>query len=83
MSPLPAHPAWNFVTRVYAAPNVAPACMRLQRLYEIDVTLMLFCLWRGSVCEKAIAPHLPRLMATAATCVPSCDGRVIACPSSC
>lgn len=67
MSPLPAHPAWNFVARVYAAPDVAPACMRLQRLYEIDVTLMLFCLWRGSVCEEAIAPHLARLMATAAT----------------
>lgn len=67
MSPLPAHPAWNFVTRLYAAPDVAPACLRLQRLYEIDVTLMLFCLWRGSVCEEAIAPHLPRLMATAAT----------------
>ncbi|MDG3578334.1 TIGR02444 family protein [Rhizobium sp. YJ-22] len=67
MNPLPAHPAWNFVTRLYAAPDVAPACMRLQRLYDIDVTLMLFCLWRGSVCEAPLAPHLPNLMATAAT----------------
>lgn len=67
MSPLPAHPAWDFVTRLYAAPGVAPACLRLQRAHDIDVTLMLFCLWRGAVCEEVLAPHLPRLMATAET----------------
>ncbi len=67
MSPLPAHPAWDFVTRLYAAPGVAPACLRLQRVHDIDVTLMLFCLWRGTVCDAPLTPHLPNLMATAAT----------------
>ncbi|KSV74449.1 hypothetical protein N182_27800 [Sinorhizobium sp. GL2] len=48
MSTFPAHPAWDFVTRLYERPGVAAACLALQERHGIDVTLMLFCLWRGS-----------------------------------
>ncbi len=49
MSRFPEHPAWDFITRLYARPDVAPACLALQERHDIDVTLMLFCLWRGTV----------------------------------
>lgn len=49
MSRFPEHPAWDFITRLYARPDVAPACLALQERHDIDVTLMLFCLWHGTV----------------------------------
>jgi uncharacterized protein (TIGR02444 family) len=50
MSVFPQHPAWDFVTRLYGRPDVAPACLALQDRHDVDVTLMLFCLWRGVAC---------------------------------
>lgn len=61
MTAFPAHPAWDFVTRLYAAPGVAPACLDLQERHGIDVTFMLFCLWRGSVSARPIGEHMPAL----------------------
>lgn len=60
-----AHPAWEFVTRLYAGPGVAPACLALQDRHSIDVTFMLFCLWRGSVSRKPLRSHMPALAETA------------------
>lgn len=65
MTVFPSHPAWGFVTRLYAAPGVGPACLDLQERHGIDVTFMLFCLWRGSVDGRALGPHMPALAATA------------------
>lgn len=66
MSTLPDHPAWGFVISLYGAPEVAPACLELQERHGIDVTLMLFCLWRGVVSGEPLTPHLASLMETAA-----------------
>lgn len=49
MSRFPDHPAWDFIVRLYARPDVAPACLTLQERHDLDVTLMLFSLWRGTV----------------------------------
>ncbi|MBS3650217.1 TIGR02444 family protein [Pseudaminobacter sp. 19-2017] len=65
MTAFPAHPAWDFVTRLYGAPGIAPACLELQERHGIDVTFMLFCLWRGSVCGRPLGDHMPAI-ATAA-----------------
>lgn len=65
MTAFRAHPAWDFVARLYAAPDVAPACLDLQERHGIDVTFMLFCLWRGSVDAKPLGQHMPVLAAAA------------------
>lgn len=65
MTAFPAHPAWDFVTRLYAAQGVAPACLDLQERHGIDVTFMLFCLWRGSVSAKPLGRHMSVLTAAA------------------
>ena len=65
MTAFSAHPAWDFVSRLYAAQGVAPACLDLQERHGIDVTFMLFCLWRGSVSAKPLGAHMPALAATA------------------
>lgn len=65
MTSFPTHPAWDFVTRLYAAPGVAPACLDLQERHGIDVTFLLFCLWRGSVSETPLGEHMPVLAAAA------------------
>ncbi len=40
---------WAFSLRVYRRPGVAPACLRLQDEYDVDVNLLLYCCWRGTV----------------------------------
>jgi len=65
LTSFPAHPAWDFVTRLYAAPGVAPSCLDLQERHGIDVTFMLFCLWHGSVNAKPLDGHMPALAAAA------------------
>ena len=41
------HPLWRFSLRVYAAPGVEEACLRLQDRYGANVNLVLFCCWFG------------------------------------
>lgn len=41
------HPLWRFSLRVYAAPGVEEACLRLQDRYGANVNLILFCCWFG------------------------------------
>lgn len=67
MSAFPAHPAWEFVTRLYRAPGVAAACLELQERHGIDVTAMLFCLWRGAIDARPLGPHVTPLMQAAGT----------------
>lgn len=65
MSAFPEHPAWDFITRLYARPDVAPACLTLQERHGMDVTLMLFCLWRGAVGGNLPDPAMAALAAAA------------------
>jgi len=43
----PNAPFWDFSLRVYASEAVAPACLRLQERHDVDVNLLLYCLWLG------------------------------------
>lgn len=65
MSTFPTHPAWEFVTRLYRATDVAPACLHLQEHYAVDVTAMLFSLWRGTADARPLSPHMVPLMQAA------------------
>jgi uncharacterized protein (TIGR02444 family) len=38
---------WKFSLRVYEASGVAEACLWLQDHRQLDVNLLLFCLWSG------------------------------------
>ena len=38
---------WDFSVRVYAYPGVEGACVRLQDVWNADVPVLLFALWRG------------------------------------
>jgi len=38
---------WQFANRLYARPGVADACLWLQHRHDLDVMLLLFCLWAG------------------------------------
>lgn len=46
---------WSFMLRFYAVPDVAPACLRLQETFNLDIPLFLALLHAavsGSVLEK-------------------------------
>ena len=38
--------SWGFVCRLYGLPGVERACLGLQDRHHIDITLLLFCIWR-------------------------------------
>jgi uncharacterized protein (TIGR02444 family) len=44
-SELPDNPFWDFSAHLYAQPGVSKACLRLQDEFDLDVNLLLFCLW--------------------------------------
>ncbi|WP_287884720.1 TIGR02444 family protein [Paracoccus sp. (in: a-proteobacteria)] len=44
---------WPFMLKIYAAPGVAPACLRLQETYGLDIPLFLAVL-HGAVLGKAL-----------------------------
>ncbi len=56
MSTPPDNPFWEFSLRVYRRAGVAPACLRLQDGFGVDVNLLLYCCWRGTV-EGAEMPR--------------------------
>jgi uncharacterized protein (TIGR02444 family) len=39
---------WDFSLRLYGAPDVAPACLKLQDMYGADVNVILLLLWVAS-----------------------------------
>lgn len=65
MSAFPTHPAWDHVVRLYREPGVAAACLALQERHAVDVTMMLFCLWRGAVDGRPLEPHMPQIVQAA------------------
>jgi uncharacterized protein (TIGR02444 family) len=48
MAEFPDHPFWDFSLKVYMAGGVGQACLELQDAHELDVNVLLFCLWVGA-----------------------------------
>ena len=48
MAEFPDHPFWDFSLEVYMAGGVGQACLELQDAHELDVNVLLFCLWVGA-----------------------------------
>jgi uncharacterized protein (TIGR02444 family) len=54
---------WNFSLRVYRAPGVKDACLRLQDEAGLDVNVLLYCLWRGARGVRLDPSELKRRLA--------------------
>ena len=48
MAEFPDHPFWDFSLDVYMSDGVGAACLELQDAHELDVNVLLFCLWCGA-----------------------------------
>ncbi len=44
----PETPFWDFSLALYGRDGVAPACLILQDRHQIDVNILLFCIWLGA-----------------------------------
>jgi len=44
----PDHPFWDFSLAVYMTDGVAPACIEIQDRLNVDVNVIMFCLWTGA-----------------------------------
>jgi uncharacterized protein (TIGR02444 family) len=44
----PSHPFWDYSLQLYASPGVEEACLVLQDEFDLDVNIVLFCLWSGT-----------------------------------
>lgn len=42
------NPFWDYSVSIYGSPGVADACIYLQDKYDLDVNLLLFCIWLGA-----------------------------------
>ncbi len=43
----PDHPFWDFSLRAYGGAGVPEACLGLQSAHQLDVNILLYCLWLG------------------------------------
>ena len=48
MSEFPDHPFWDFSLDVYMSKGVGAAFLELQKAHELDVNILLFCMWVGA-----------------------------------
>lgn len=53
---------WAFSVRVYARPDVPPACLALQNDYGLDVNLLLYCCWLGAHGARMTSEQLDRAL---------------------
>ncbi len=57
MTQTPENPFWEFSVSVYGREGVAPACLRLQDQFGVDVNVLLYCCWiaahRGAELDSA------------------------------
>jgi uncharacterized protein (TIGR02444 family) len=44
----PSHPFWDYSLQLYGLPGVEEACLTLQDEFDLDVNIVLFCLWSGA-----------------------------------
>jgi uncharacterized protein (TIGR02444 family) len=47
-NPFPSHPFWDYSLQLYGRPGVEAACLTLQDEFDLDVNIVLFCLWAGA-----------------------------------
>jgi uncharacterized protein (TIGR02444 family) len=47
-SEFPEHPFWGYSLKLYARPEVSQACLELQDGFDLDVNMVLFCVWAGA-----------------------------------
>ena len=57
------NPLWDFMTWAYKEPGVEKACLALQTKHNIDVNILLFCLWLAH--RSVGSSHLARYLAGA------------------
>ena len=55
------NPFWDFSLAVYHRPGVAQACLALQDRRGLDVNLLLFCCWAGSLGRRLEPQDIARL----------------------
>lgn len=55
MSTFPDHPFWTFSTRLYGREGVAAACLGLQERHQLDVNILLFCIWSAVEDGRALS----------------------------
>lgn len=48
MADAAANPFWRFSLTLYGRDKVAPACLRLQDRYGLDVNIVLYCCWAAA-----------------------------------
>jgi uncharacterized protein (TIGR02444 family) len=48
LAEFPEHPFWDFSLSVYMSEGVGVACLDLQDAHELDVNVLLFCMWLGA-----------------------------------
>jgi uncharacterized protein (TIGR02444 family) len=56
------NPFWTFSLALYAARDVAPACLRLQDRHGLDVNLLLYCCWAGCRGVALDAPAMAEIL---------------------
>lgn len=55
MAEFPEHPFWDFSLSVYMSDGVGVACLELQDAHELDVNVLLFCMWLGASGRGALS----------------------------
>ena len=48
MTEFPDHPFWDYSLKVYMSDGVGAACLALQEAHQLDVNVVLFCIWLGA-----------------------------------
>ncbi len=63
----PDHPFWDFSLSVYGRAGIPQACLELQSAHELDVNILLYCLWFGASGHGALdAAEMDRVMGSVA-----------------
>jgi uncharacterized protein (TIGR02444 family) len=53
---------WSFSVTLYSKPGVANACLALQNDHDLDVNLVLFCIWYGQNHGELSSSQLDELL---------------------
>tara|TARA_R110002110_G_scaffold7770_5_gene39278 strand:- start:1318 stop:1893 length:576 start_codon:yes stop_codon:yes gene_type:complete len=56
LAEFPEHPFWDFSLSVYMSEGVGAACLDLQEAHELDVNVLLFCIWLGASGRGSLSP---------------------------
>ena len=51
-------PFWDFSLQIYGKEGVAPACLKLQERHQIDVNILLYCVWAGHSGNRLERGHI-------------------------